>query len=77
VAATEFKTAYDLDPQATYEVRLASVYQTAGKNDEAIALCDKVLAEPNLHPAIKQVATNIKAAATKAKPAAPAAPPKQ
>lgn len=77
VAATDFKTAYGLDQQAAYEVRLASTYQQAGKYDDAIAVCDKVLAEPNLHPAVKQVAQNLKAAATKAKPAAPAAPPKQ
>jgi tetratricopeptide (TPR) repeat protein len=64
VAAAEFKTAAENDPQATFEVREASALQSLGKNDEAVALCDKVLAEPNLHPQIKQVATQIKAAAS-------------
>jgi hypothetical protein len=46
--------------------RLASALQSSGKNDEAIALCDKILAVPNLHAQIKQVVTNIRAAAVKA-----------
>jgi tetratricopeptide (TPR) repeat protein len=66
VAATEFKTAADTDPQPAYQVRLASAYESAGKHAEAIAVCDKVLADPQLHPQIKQVATNIKNAATAA-----------
>ena len=33
--------------------------------DEAVAVCDKVLANPQLHPQIKQVALSIKAAASK------------
>ena len=66
-AVTEFKTAIDGDPQPAYQVRLASAYQQMGKNDEAIALCDKLLADANLHPQIKQVAQGIKDAATKAK----------
>ena len=37
-----------------------------GKNDEAIALCDKVIAFPNVHPQIKGVATAIRGAAVKA-----------
>jgi tetratricopeptide (TPR) repeat protein len=65
VAITEFKTAADGDPQPAYSVRLASAYQLAGKNDEAIAICDKLLADPQLHPQIKAVATNVKAAASK------------
>jgi tetratricopeptide (TPR) repeat protein len=65
VAITEFKTASEGDPQPAYQVRLASAYQQAGKNEEAIAICDKLLADPQLHPAIKNVATNVKAAATK------------
>ena len=46
-------------------MRLASAYQLAGKNDEALAICDKLLADPQLHPQIKAVATNIKNAASK------------
>jgi tetratricopeptide (TPR) repeat protein len=66
VAITEFKTAADTDPQPAYLVRLASAYESSGKHAEAIATCDKVLADPQLHPQIKQVATNIKNAATAA-----------
>jgi tetratricopeptide (TPR) repeat protein len=65
VAITEFKMAVEGDPQATFMVRLASAYQLAGKNTEAIEICDKLLADPQLHPAIKQVATQVKAAASK------------
>lgn len=67
VAITEFKTAADTDPQPAYLVRLASAYESSGKHAEAIAVCDKVLADPQLHPQIKQVATNIKNTATAAK----------
>jgi tetratricopeptide (TPR) repeat protein len=67
VAVTEFRTADQLDPQPTYQVRLASALQSAGKNDEALAICDKLLADPNLHPQIKAVAENVKKAATAGK----------
>jgi predicted Zn-dependent protease len=63
----DFKAAADLDPQPAYQVRLASALQATGKNDEAIALCDKLLADPQLHPQIKTVATQVKNAATAAK----------
>jgi tetratricopeptide (TPR) repeat protein len=66
LAVTEFKTAQDMDPQPAYEVRLASALQLSGKNDDAVALCDKILAEPNLHPMIRQVAENVKKAAASA-----------
>ncbi|HTS28792.1 MAG TPA: tetratricopeptide repeat protein [Bryobacteraceae bacterium] len=65
VAISEFKMAIDGDPQATYSVRLASAYQQAGKNQEAIEICDKLLADPQLHPQIKSVAQSVKAAASK------------
>ena len=65
VAITELKAAFDNDPQPAYETQLASAYLSAGKKDEASALCDKILATPNLHPAIKQAAQNIKDNATK------------
>jgi len=65
VAVTEFKMAIDGDPQATYSVRLASAYQMGGKNAEALEIVDKLLADPQLHPAIKGVAMNVKAAASK------------
>jgi len=66
-AAAEFKLAADEDPQPAYLVREASALQSAGKNDDAAAICDKLLADPNLHPQIKQVATQIKTQATAAK----------
>jgi len=66
VAAAEFKTASDMDPQPAYLVRQASALQSLGKFDDAIALCDKVLADAQLHPQIRQVAQNVRAAAIKA-----------
>jgi tetratricopeptide (TPR) repeat protein len=65
VAISEFKMAVDGDPQATFSVRLASAYQLAGKNQEALEICDKLLADPQLHPQIKAVAQNVKALASK------------
>ena len=65
VAIAEFKIAVEMDPQAAYSVRLASAYQSAGKNEEAIAICDKLLADPQLHPQIKSVATSVKNLASK------------
>ena len=71
-AVAEFQKAEDIDPQPAYLVRLASAYQSAGKFDDSIATCDKVLAQPNLNPRIKQIADSIKAASAKAKgPAKP------
>jgi tetratricopeptide (TPR) repeat protein len=71
VAAAEFKVASDMDPQPAYLVRQASALQSLGKNDEAIVICDKVLADPQLHPQIKQVAQGIRAGAIKAGGKAP------
>jgi tetratricopeptide (TPR) repeat protein len=64
-AIAEFKMAIEGDPQAAYSVRLASAYQAAGKNQEAVEICDKLLADPQLHPQIRQVAQNIKTQASK------------
>jgi tetratricopeptide (TPR) repeat protein len=66
-AAAEFKLAVDEDPQPAYLVREASALQSGGKNDEAMAICDKLLADPQLHPQIKQVATQIRTQAAAAK----------
>lgn len=66
VAVTEFKQASEMAPdEPSYQVRLASALQQEGKNDEAISVCDKVLANPQLHPQIRQVAQSIKAQASK------------
>ena len=66
-AIDDFKKAEDTDAQPAYLVRLASAYQSAGKYDDSIATCDKVLAEPNLNPRIKQITESIKHAATASK----------
>lgn len=71
VAVTEFKTASDMDPQPAFLVRQASALQSLGKNDEAIALCDKILADAQLHPQIKSVAQSVRASAIKAGGKAP------
>ena len=65
-AVAEFKTASDLDPQPAYQVRQASALQASGKNNEAIAICDKILTDPQLHPQIRQVAQGVRATAIKA-----------
>ncbi len=72
-AASSFKSAVDANsrPEPAYMVREASALQSAGKNDEAIALCDKVTAIPDVHPQIKSVAASIRAAAIKAGGKAP------
>lgn len=66
-AIKEYRLATEGDPdQDAYATRLAAVLANAGKNDESIALCDKLLAKPNLHPQIKQVVTQIKTNAANA-----------
>jgi tetratricopeptide (TPR) repeat protein len=67
VAATEFKTAVDLTPEPAYQVREAMALQNSGKNDEALAIVDKLLADPSLHPSIKTVALQVKSAASAGK----------
>jgi tetratricopeptide (TPR) repeat protein len=66
-AIANLQTAAEADPQPAYLTWLASSQQQGGKNDEAIATCDKLLALPNLPPQFKQVGTGIKADAVKAK----------
>jgi tetratricopeptide (TPR) repeat protein len=88
VAFTEFKTAADgaAHTEPAYQVREASALQSAGKYDDAIAICDKIMADTTVHPQIRQVAQAIRATAIKAggknttppaaqAPAAPAAAP--
>jgi tetratricopeptide (TPR) repeat protein len=82
VAFTEFKTAADgaAHVEPAYQVRMASALQSGGKYDEAIAICDKIMADQQVHPQIRQVAQAIRATAIKAggknttPPAAQAAP---
>jgi tetratricopeptide (TPR) repeat protein len=81
VAITELKSAVDgaAHPEPAFEVRLASAYQQSGKNDEAITLAEKIMAEAQTPQQIKSVAQAIRAAAVVAKnggkPASQNAPP--
>jgi len=67
VAIADFKLAVDAYPEPAYQVRLAVALQQSGKNDEALAICDKLIADPQTHPTIKQLAQNVKRLATQAK----------
>lgn len=84
IAISEFKTSLDMSsqPDAATQVRLASAYNQAGQPDQALALIEKIMAAPNLHPTIRQFAqaervraTQAKGGAAPAKPATPATPP--
>jgi tetratricopeptide (TPR) repeat protein len=78
VAITEYKLAIEsaANPDPATMVRLGAVYNVAGKHDDAIAIIDKLLAMPDVHPQIKQFAQAEKARAVQAKTGAkPAAPP--
>ena len=78
VAIAEYKLAIETaaNPDPATMVRLGAVYNVAGKPDEAIAIIDKLLAMPEVHPQIKQFAQAEKARAVQAKTGAkPAAPP--
>ncbi len=74
-AATNFKAAVEANsrPEPAYMVRTASALQAAGKNDEAIVWCDKIIADANAHPQIKGLAQTVRAAAVKGGGKAPEA----
>jgi tetratricopeptide (TPR) repeat protein len=81
VAITEFKAAVEggSQPDPAMQVRLASAYDAAGKYDEALAILDKVMAQADVHPSIKQFAQAERVRAMQgkgagAKPATPPAP---
>ncbi len=69
VAIEEFKASIGAggssDPAT--KVRLGTAYVGAGKNDEAIAALDEVLADPQLNPVIRQYAQQEKKKAEAAK----------
>src|SRR5262249_18225154 len=69
VAISELKMAVEgtAKPQPAYEYRLAAVYQSAGKYDEAIAMADKVMNDPEAPTPFKQASQAIRAGATVAK----------
>lgn len=58
VAVAEYKTAVESasNPDPATLTRLGSALNSAGKYDEAIAALDKVIATPDAHPQVKQVA---------------------
>lgn len=62
-------------PNPATMVRLAQVYMSVGKLDDANFTLDKALSTPNIAPQIKSVAENFKAEIAKHKTAAPAAAP--
>jgi tetratricopeptide (TPR) repeat protein len=66
-AITDLQTALAADPQPGYFIWLASSQLSSGKNDEAIATCDKLLTQPNLAAVFKQAASGVRAEAVKAK----------
>ena len=66
VAIKEYETSVALAPEATTQVRLAGAYNNGGRPGDALKLADQVLAMPNLHPAVKQVAQAEKDKAAKA-----------
>ena len=63
-AVAAFKAAIALVPEPAYRVHLANALVVSGKPDEAIAVCDQVLAEPNLNPRIQAATKSIRASAT-------------
>jgi tetratricopeptide (TPR) repeat protein len=62
-------------PNPATMVRLAQVYMSVGKLDDANFTLDKAINTPDVAPQIKSVAENLKAEIAKHKPAAPAAAP--
>jgi len=70
-AIQELQTAVSEDPtRSLYGARLAVAYMQSGKFADAVAQCDKVLADPQIDPPVKTYVTNLKAQATKAQQAA-------
>lgn len=74
-AIAELKQALEEVPDPVAMVRLAQVYDQAGKPDDALTLLEKVMAMQNLHPAIRQFAQAERVRATQLKSAKPGTPP--
>jgi len=55
-----FKKAIDtgVSPNPATKLRLAAAYNMVGNHDEAIATLDDVLADPQLHPQLREIAQN-------------------
>jgi tetratricopeptide (TPR) repeat protein len=74
-AATNYKDSLrtSATPNAATMVRLAQVYMSTGKLEDANFTLDKAIGTPNVSPQIQQIAQNLKAEIAKhIKPAAPA-----
>ena len=73
VAVTELEAAVKsaANPDPKIAVELAAAYNGSGRYSEAIAILDKVLADPNLHPRIRQFAQTERARAGKGRGLAP------
>jgi tetratricopeptide (TPR) repeat protein len=84
VAIAEFKAATESTdkPDPATQVRLASAYDAAGKYDDALPILDKLMAQSDLNPSIRQFAQAERVRAMQGKggvkpatpPATPAAP---
>ncbi len=74
-AATNYKQslAIGASPNPATLVRLAQVYMSTGKLDDANFTLDKAINTPDVPEQIKTIAVNLKAEIAKHKPAAPAA----
>jgi tetratricopeptide (TPR) repeat protein len=70
-AITNFKTAIEtaVNQDPATKIRLASAYNNVAKYDEAAAMADAVMADPQLHPQLKQFAQQEKMKALKGKEA--------
>jgi len=84
VAITELKTAVEASdkPDPATQVRLATAYDASNKFDDALAILDKLMAQPDLNPSIRQFAQAERVRAMQGKgtvkpgtPPAAAAPP--
>ncbi|MGA2880443.1 MAG: tetratricopeptide repeat protein [Bryobacteraceae bacterium] len=76
-AANNYKEALatGTTPNPATLVRLAQVYMTTGKLDNATFTLDKAINSPNAPPQVKSIAESMKNDIAKRKPAAPAAAP--
>lgn len=76
-AAEQYKQALAVgsSPNPATMVRLAQVYMSSGKLDNAVFTLDKAINTPNVPDQVKTVAQNMKNEIAKRKPAAPAAAP--
>jgi tetratricopeptide (TPR) repeat protein len=77
-AATNYKQALAVGstPNPATLVRLAQVYMTTGKLDDAVFTLDKAINTPNVPDQVKNIAQSLKGDIAKRKSAVPAAAPK-